>query len=79
MKRLTQLQQSITLQQTSFMLAVLGMWEALGAYVLDPFWSSRPSLIAERLWFLAKRGDLTWHVSATLTEAALGLVLGSLH
>jgi NitT/TauT family transport system permease protein len=77
MKSLTRLPNSVTLQQTAFMLVMIGLWEALGAYVLDPFWSSRPSLIAGRLWFLAKRGDLSWHVSATLTEAALGLALGS--
>lgn len=63
--------------QTLFMAATLLTWEVLGAFVFDPFWSSRPSLIAERLWYLAKRGDLTWHMSATLTEAGLGLALGS--
>ncbi|MDB5596415.1 MAG: transporter permease [Hyphomicrobiales bacterium] len=68
---------SLFVQQTLFLAAALGLWEFLGAYVVDTFWSSRPSLIGERLWFLAKRGDLTWHMSATLTEAGLGLALGS--
>ena len=68
---------SLLLQQTIFTLATLLAWEILGAYVVDPFWSSRPSLIFQRLWLLWQRGDLTWHVSATLTEAGLGLALGS--
>jgi NitT/TauT family transport system permease protein len=68
---------SLFAQQTLFLAAALGLWEFLGAYVVDPFWSSRPSLIGERLWFLAKRGDLTWHMSATLTEAGLGRARGS--
>src|ERR1700710_1530491 len=68
---------SLFVHQTIFLGVTLLVWEALGAYAFDPFWSSRPSLIAERLVFLAKRGDLTWHMSATLTEAGLGLALGS--
>jgi NitT/TauT family transport system permease protein len=68
---------SLFFHQTLFLAIALLVWEVLGAYVFDPFWSSRPSLIAERLVFLAKRGDLTWHMSATLTEAGLGLALGS--
>jgi NitT/TauT family transport system permease protein len=65
------------LQQALFLLAMLLVWEVLGAFVFDPFWSSRPSLIAQRIWQLAVKGDLWWHVSATLTEAGLGLALGS--
>ena len=64
-------------QQTIFTLATLAAWEILGAFIVDPFWSSRPSLIFQRIWLLWQRGDLTWHVSATLTEAGLGLALGS--
>lgn len=68
---------SLFFHQTLFLSVTLLVWEFLGAYAFDPFWSSRPSLIGERLWHLAKRGDLTWHMSATLTEAGLGLALGS--
>ena len=69
--------QSLFLQQTLFLVATLGLWEVAGAYAFDPFWSSRPSLIGERLWYLAMRGDLTWHMSATLTAAGRGLAMGS--
>jgi NitT/TauT family transport system permease protein len=68
---------SLFFQQTLFLAAMLGAWELAGAYAFDPFWSSRPSLIGERIWILAKKGDLTWHMSATLTEAGLGLAMGS--
>ena len=68
---------NLLFQQTLFTLAALLAWEILGAYVVDPFWSSRPTLIFQRLWLLWQKGDLTWHVAATLTEAGLGLALGS--
>eukprot|EP01037_Dinobryon_pediforme_P029646 gene29646-33367_t len=68
---------SLLFQQSLFTFATLLVWEIFGAYVVDPFWSSRPSLIFQRIWLLWQRGDLTWHVSATLTEAGLGLALGS--
>lgn len=67
----------MALQQAAFLLAVLLLWEVTGAYLVDPFWSSRPSLIAERLWLLIGNGDLAWHVTATVTEAGLGLAVGS--
>jgi NitT/TauT family transport system permease protein len=69
--------QGLFFQQTLFLAATLAAWELAGAYAFDPFWSSRPSLIGERIWILAKKGDLTWHMSATLTEAGLGLAMGS--
>ncbi|MDB5570501.1 MAG: transporter permease [Hyphomicrobiales bacterium] len=69
--------QNLFVQQTLFLVAALALWEVAGAYAFDPFWSSRPSLIGERLWQLAVKGDLAWHTSATLTEAGLGLALGS--
>ena len=69
---------SLLFQQSAFTAATLLLWEILGAYVVDPFWSSRPSLIFQRIWLLWQRGDLTWHVNATLTEAGLGLAFGSI-
>ncbi len=68
---------NLLFQQTLFTLSTLLAWEILGAYLVDPFWSSRPSLIFQRIWLLWQRGDLTWHISATLTEAGLGLAFGS--
>jgi len=57
-------------------LLILGSWEAASGRLLDEFWVSRPSLIAERLWALALSGDLWWHASATGWQALLGLLSG---
>ena len=57
-------------------LFILGCWEAASGRLLDEFWVSRPSLIAERLWALALSGDLWWHASATGWQALLGLLSG---
>lgn len=55
---------------------ILAGWEAASGRLLDEFWVSRPSLIAERLWALALSGDLWWHASATGWQALLGLLSG---
>jgi NitT/TauT family transport system permease protein len=54
---------------------ILGAWEALGRFGVDPIWISRPSLIAERLWSLALEGELWRNTQRTLVEASLGLAL----
>ena len=43
----SRLTKSLFFHQTLFLGVTLLVWEVLGAYVFDPFWSSRPSLIAE--------------------------------
>lgn len=63
--------------QILFLAALLLLWEAAGAWLVDPFWCSRPSWIADRIWTLAHRGDLQRHVLATVSEAGLGLLLGA--
>ncbi len=65
-------------QQLVFTLLLLLLWQAAGTWWIDPFWSSRPSDIGLRLWQIALSGDLARHVSTTVTEAGLGLLLGAL-
>jgi NitT/TauT family transport system permease protein len=65
-------------QQVAFILVLLLLWEAAGAWFVDPFWCSRPSLIAHRLWLLVLSGDLWRYTSATVSEAGLGLILGAI-
>ncbi len=65
-------------QQVLFVIALLLVWEAAGLWLIDPFWSSRPSLIAQRLWLMAGNGDLWRHVVTTVSEAGLGLVMGAI-
>ena len=58
-----------------FVVALL-LWHTLSATIVDPFWISSPTLVAERLWRITLNGDLLWHASATVWQAVLGLVLG---
>ncbi len=55
---------------------VVGAWEVLSRTIVDPFWISRPSLVAVRLWTLAMSGDLLWHTQTTVWQAVLGLIAG---
>ena len=61
--------------------AVLGLWEALTATWLDPFFYSRPSLIAAKLvsWFTdgTAIGSVWQQIAVTLQEAVAGFLLGS--
>jgi NitT/TauT family transport system permease protein len=54
----------------------LGGWELLSRTLVDPFWISSPSAVAERLMKLVTNGDLLWHTIATVRQALLGLLLG---
>lgn len=64
------------LQRLAFVAVVLAAWELATDSYVDPFWISRPSLIAERLWQMALSGDLLWHSTATAWQALLGLLMG---
>lgn len=55
--------------------AVILFWESAVRLGVDPLWISSPSLVGERLWQLTLSGQLVKHVSRTLTEAGLGLLL----
>ena len=61
---------------------VFGSWELLSTYYIDPFYYSKPSLIAERLWDWftdgTSKGSIWINLSATLQEAIYGFLLGSL-
>lgn len=67
--------------RVALLAAVLGLWEALTATWLDPFFYSRPSLIAAKLasWFTdgTAIGSIWQQISVTLQEAVAGFVLGS--
>ena len=65
----------LSLDRTMLFVTLVALWELAGRYWVDPVWSSRPSLIGERLIALAQSGDLFIHTWTTLTEATLGLAL----
>lgn len=59
--------------------ALLSLWEMLVRYgILDEFWVSRPSAIGATLWVFFSTGFVCPHLYATLQEAVVGLVAGSI-
>jgi NitT/TauT family transport system permease protein len=60
-------------------IAFLALWEAGAASkILDPFFFSRPSQIAARVFHLAVTGTLWPNLLITFTEAALSFCIGGL-
>jgi NitT/TauT family transport system permease protein len=63
------------------LVVVFGVWELLATYVIDPFYYSKPSLIADRLWGWftegTSKGSIWSNLSVTLQEAVYGFVLGA--
>lgn len=73
----TWVRKSIGLQRALLIFALLAAWELSGLFLFNPFWSSRPSLIFTRIFDLAVAGELWRHVSTTLAEAGIGLLLAA--
>ena len=69
---------SAWLWRLALIIGLLLVWEFTAGNLFNEFWSSRPSLIGERLLLLLKGGELWRHVHTTVTEALLGLFLGAL-
>ena len=65
----------VAIQRTVLLVAILVLWQVASSTIIDPFWVSRPSDIAVRLWELGGSGMLFIHSWATLWQAVLGLVL----
>jgi NitT/TauT family transport system permease protein len=58
--------------------AVLALWQGLVALkLLDPFFVSRPTAIAQRVVAWIARGTLWPHLAVTVEEALLGLIVGA--
>jgi len=56
----------------------LTLWQSLVSWkILDAFFVSRPSDIAQRVWSWVASGSLWRHLGTTLQESLLGLVIGS--
>ena len=62
----------------ALVVGLLLIWEFAAGNLFNEFWSSRPSLIGERLLALLKSGEIWRHVIATVSEALLGLFLGAI-
>ena len=69
---------TILLWQILVGVAALAAWQGLVSLrILDPFFVSRPSAIAQRVatWMIS--GSLWQHLATTLEEAVLGLLIGA--
>lgn len=56
----------------------MGLWQGLvAAGVLDPFFFSKPSAIALKMWTWMSSGYIWPHLGVTLLEALLGFVIGT--
>jgi sulfonate transport system permease protein len=69
---------SVWLWRLALIIALLLIWEFSAGNLFNEFWSSRPSLIGERLLALSRSGEIWRHLNATISEALLGLLLGAL-
>jgi NitT/TauT family transport system permease protein len=68
----------IALQIVTF-IVLMAAWQALSvAKILDPFFFSRPSDIALRIWQWLASGFIWEHLAVTLVEALLAFALGTL-
>ena len=69
---------SIWLWRLSLVVALLLIWEFSAGRLFNEFWSSRQSLIGQRLLTLIVGGEIGRHLGATVSEALFGLLLGAL-
>src|ERR1700721_1560281 len=69
---------SVWLWRIGLIAVRLLIWEFSSGHLFNEFWSSRPSLIGERLLALFASGEIWRHLDATVSEASLGLLLGAL-
>src|SRR5579862_2478032 len=69
---------SIWLWRIGLIVVLLLIWEFSAGHLYNEFWSSRPSLIGERLLALFAGGEIWRHLGATVSEALLGLLLGAI-
>jgi NitT/TauT family transport system permease protein len=69
---------SVVVWQAALGLSALALWQTLvSIHVLDPFFVSRPSDIAQRIARWIASGSLWGHLAVTLEESLLGLVAGA--
>jgi NitT/TauT family transport system permease protein len=58
---------------------LVGVWQALAAFnLIDPFFFSRPSAIAAKIWEWLLGGYIWPHLAVTLLEALLAFVIGAM-
>jgi NitT/TauT family transport system permease protein len=64
--------------QVAFFIFAMAAWQGMtAAGILDPFFFSRPSDVALRIWEWVWGGFIWEHLAVTLTEAMLAFVIGT--
>jgi NitT/TauT family transport system permease protein len=65
--------------QIGFFIVSMAAWEAMSASeIIDPFFFSRPSAVAERIWQWLSTGFIYEHLATTLIEALLAFMIGTI-
>jgi NitT/TauT family transport system permease protein len=75
--RLRQAQVSVV--QLAVLAAFLAVWQLAASWrIIDPFITSQPSAIAEKVLELANDGSLGYHIAVTVIETLIGFGIGTL-
>lgn len=68
----------INLLKLAILIFIIGIWEFCAQVgMIDPFWTSSPSLIAAEFWRSLLANEILYHTSVTMWEALTGLVAGA--
>ena len=74
--RLRQAQVSVV--QLAVLAAFLAVWQLAASWrIIDPFITSQPSAIAEKVLELANDGSLGYHIAVTVIETLIGFGIGT--
>jgi NitT/TauT family transport system permease protein len=78
LRRLRFRQITVIAVQVLVLVAFFGLWHwAASRRIIDPFITSQPTAIAQKLMDLFADGSLTQHVAITVFETVVGFVLGT--
>jgi NitT/TauT family transport system permease protein len=65
--------------QFSVLAAFLGLWQFAASWrIIDPFITSQPTAVAQKLLDLTNDGSLGYHVAITVMETLIGFTLGTI-
>jgi sulfonate transport system permease protein len=69
----------VRILQLAVFVLLVGIWQGLAAFnFIDPFFFSRPSAIAAKIWEWLAGGYIWPHLAVTLLEALLAFAIGAL-
>ncbi|MEA3074159.1 MAG: NitT/TauT family transport system permease protein, partial [Alphaproteobacteria bacterium] len=72
-------QTQVATAQLAVLAVFLAVWQLAASWrIIDPFITSQPSAIAEKVLELANDGSLGYHVAVTVIETLIGFGIGTL-